>query len=1121
MKILPFVNSVPNDGQQRIQWIRNGDALMGASTKFGSDGNLNIATAQVQANVVVLDENLQELNLGFDANTQKIQEIEALLEASGSLDLVQTVQTNTTDIEQLKLDSTETKSRLTSVETETNANKTMLGDTGPNFVGTVNSEIEFLKARIGNNINETVNGTPNQGAPATGVKLSINNIIAELNSVKQSNTELNNKVDLYDVPTLKSGITQIRTELGPTPVSKPPVYTMLDSLTNDSSTFSTDIETIKSKIAFNNPNSIDARVGSLENDYLTLENTVNGPDGLTTHMSVVESEIDLLNPAVDTLQTQVANIDTSLSGADGLSQQVQEIKAHVGIVPNGEVAPPTSLEGRFVTLKDMQNDTSSTVQDLQVDVLDLRTDVDKKASIDQLNAIGAGHKAYLTLAAAQAAQASLPVNTLVEVTNDPTSSNNGTYQWNGTTLTKSVYDPLTQAKSYTDTFFTNYDTSALLTVQNMFIQKTTGTVASGASFNCSDFISIIGGKSYDIYSYVTGNARHAWYDENKVFISAFGEDQTALSLKTYTAPDNARYMRVSAYTTAKAVAYLKSSEYQIDKVKKIIEQHTPFTPSKFSLYGASNVSDTLDAVIIKQNTIISNQNNIISQLDLISDKESPCFVNTSQFVKAVLTPSNFNAVNVTARISDTQMTVSDVTAFIYSGSCVVYDSTANTYTSHNVIGINGTTITVMPPLPLNPTQVQTMHDSALGQHLTLFGYKGLADHLLNTVQKYGYKKSENLVFNFNPTKYMKQTASLGQITTDGTTVVIPVTLIGTAKTGGYVAGTTNLIKACDLVGSNLNIGNNAHTQYLTKAYNLTDAIAGNGFEISFNAQNSDGFIEIPLAVRDESYISSSDSQTYKTSGKARLQVFNGSTSIHDAVYAAGQVHHVFIDFAAAETLKVRVTCETSVPTSILLSGIFAYKKSAKTSKDYLFKDGDVVAFLGDSWTQYPIATTIGETGQTRPDGSVSTGSQWLSRRMKEKLLALGKNVTMLNMGFGGQTSRWGKYWVNTIINLDPKPTHCVLCFYINDNNGINNSAATAYDFDPINMFVNKTVANGGISGRVQTYDEWESNMKLLCEKLIANGIKPIVIMPSQTASTSQAQAIRSGQLDRLTDGFGG
>lgn len=652
-----------------------------------------------------------------------------------------------------------------------------------------------------------------------------------------------------------------------------------------------------------------------------------------------------------------------------------------------------------------------------------------------------------------------------------------------------------------------------------FINTTGGVSASSGSIKCTDFIKVIPSAIYTVYSYLAGNARHAWYDENKVFISAFGTDQTTLSEKEYVAPVNAAFVRLSAYTTSQSVAFLKSKAYDVDEVVKILQKHLPNVNAEKILWGQDNLVQVLNQIKSTQSAILENQNGILSQLDLNSDKENPCFVDTSKFVKAVLTPTNFEVVNVTARLSNTQMTVSNATAFVYSGSCVVYDPSANSYTSHNVIGINGTTITVMPPLPANPTQVQTMHDSALGQHLTLFGYKGLADHLLNSVQKYSYKKPENFVFNFNPTKYMRQTSSLGQITTDGTTVAIPVTLLGTAKTGGYVAGTTNLIKGCDLIGNNQNIGQNAHTQYLSKCYQLVDAIAGNGFEISFDAQSSDGFIEIPLAVRDELYISSIDSQQYRTNGKARLQVFNGALSIHDGVYVAGQVHHVFVDFTAATTIKVRVTCETATPTWAALNGIFAYRKSAKTSKNPLFNDGDVIAFLGDSWTQYPIASTIGEIGQTRPDGSVSTGSQWLSRRMKEKLQSQGKNVTMLNMGFGGQTSRWGKYWVNTIIALEPKPTHCVLCFYINDSNGINNSSATAYDFDPNNMFVNKTVTNGGISGRIQSYEEWESNIKWLCEKLSANGIKPIVMMPSQTASTSQAQAIRSGQLDRIVGGF--
>ena len=82
------------------------------------------------------------------------------------------------------------------------------------------------------------------------------------------------------------------------------------------------------------------------------------------------------------------------------------------------------------------------------------SEIRKKADITYVDSkvasLAGGHVGYTTLALAQAAQASLPANTIVEVTNDTTISNNGIYQWNGTTLTKSAYDPLTQSKNYTD-----------------------------------------------------------------------------------------------------------------------------------------------------------------------------------------------------------------------------------------------------------------------------------------------------------------------------------------------------------------------------------------------------------------------------------------------------------------------------------------------------------------------------------------------------------------------------------------------------------------------------------------------------------------------------------------------
>lgn len=72
----------------------------------------------------------------------------------------------------------------------------------------------------------------------------------------------------------------------------------------------------------------------------------------------------------------------------------------------------------------------------------------------QIATLPAGRKGYATLALAQAAQASLAANTLVEVTDDTTTTNNGVYLWDGTTLVKSGNDVLGQAKAYTDSYAT-------------------------------------------------------------------------------------------------------------------------------------------------------------------------------------------------------------------------------------------------------------------------------------------------------------------------------------------------------------------------------------------------------------------------------------------------------------------------------------------------------------------------------------------------------------------------------------------------------------------------------------------------------------------------------------------
>ena len=138
-----------------------------------------------------------------------------------------------------------------------------------------------------------------------------------------------------------------------------------------------------------------------------------------------------------------------------------------------------------------------------------------KAQVDSsIAAVSGGHKAYQTLALAQAAQATLPVNSIVEITND--GANNGTYQWNGTTLTKSDYDPLTQAKAdattkanaaeanakaYVDTNdgATRYDSSAFYEAK-YYSQYSGGTLSANAA--ATDLIPVKAGDKVNVFTKV-------------------------------------------------------------------------------------------------------------------------------------------------------------------------------------------------------------------------------------------------------------------------------------------------------------------------------------------------------------------------------------------------------------------------------------------------------------------------------------------------------------------------------------------------------------------------------------------------------------------------------------------
>lgn len=138
-----------------------------------------------------------------------------------------------------------------------------------------------------------------------------------------------------------------------------------------------------------------------------------------------------------------------------------------------------------------------------------------------------GQYSFSTLAEFDSKKATIPENSVVII--DEVGDNQGTNTWNGATLTKSAYDPLTQGKGYTDALRAEvFSTSGknlfdkAQTVRGEYYYPTGGKIASSTNWRRSGFIPVEAGKTYTLSGNIPSNSLIAWYatsDKNSNAIS--------------------------------------------------------------------------------------------------------------------------------------------------------------------------------------------------------------------------------------------------------------------------------------------------------------------------------------------------------------------------------------------------------------------------------------------------------------------------------------------------------------------------------------------------------------------------------------------------------------------------
>lgn len=257
--------------------------------------------------------------------------------------------------------------------------------------------------------------------------------------------------------------------------------------------------------------------------------------------------------------------------------------------------------------------------------------------------IAQGHYEFNTYAEFNAIKSTLPLNCTVIINEMPTGTQTwgqGTNRWNGTTLSKSPFDPLTQskadatikanaaeanAKTYTDISSEKFISWDLASKQGShkptapYVAGTlspTGTVATNTARSVSDFTAI------NPTSVLTVNAENAallinvcLYDINKNFVSYIVQSGWGINT-ALTITDNARYARFTVLNTgidifivnvasrADAAIAASRSQASIDATAKANAAEAnakKFTRDTAQVFDASEVSNnyalTLESAI--------------------------------------------------------------------------------------------------------------------------------------------------------------------------------------------------------------------------------------------------------------------------------------------------------------------------------------------------------------------------------------------------------------------------------------------------------------------------------------------------------------------------------------------
>ncbi|QQM13909.1 hypothetical protein CPT_Minot_172 [Acinetobacter phage Minot] len=363
---LPFIDGIPQEGQSRLSWIKDGELLEGAKTRFGSEGNLNKVDKELQENIAVICGIIDDIGALYSLHTEDIEKIKAILADVGNADLITQVNKNSDDIKTIDTIINTLNNEVQEATTNLTSLSDLVGSRNPLEDGTMSvfENLHFIKTVVGNEAEFDINGNSAPNNPESGLISRISAVLAQAVQNRDKIQQIEESLDSANFDELETKVLNIRTELGSSPGSTT-VYERLDRI--ESNEVDTDARLDKIELSIGGPGKIIDAVDTNSRDILTLSNHISGANG-------VDAKIEALNTAVfvqgtgiadrvDAIDLKVTNLDKVVNDpTTGLVQANIFLRDTIGV----DNANSTSVLGRLNILEDNSSGTANAVQDLQL-----------------------------------------------------------------------------------------------------------------------------------------------------------------------------------------------------------------------------------------------------------------------------------------------------------------------------------------------------------------------------------------------------------------------------------------------------------------------------------------------------------------------------------------------------------------------------------------------------------------------------------------------------------------------------------------------------------------------------------------------------------------------------------